>query len=948
MKDISITSRMLLVALLPALLVTFLLSTYFLINRVSNIASTELQHARTFTNSLALASEFAMASQNRALLRGVSEYALTVPAVREIRFFNSEDVLLAHRSKPGISDEDLGGFSNWLPELVSSAPLQNDISVAVYRTDLTEFSDPLFEPESSALSVPNTQNPPIGRVQLTLDFQQIYEKQLTMIGRALIIILATLFFVFLGAYWLAQSVSVPIRELTGSVGMLARKEFSAVPRISAGGELGKLSEGVSYLSAELQSFHQKLTDATEVATRDLQVALRVLEQKNVELESAKGAAETASAFKSEFLANMSHEIRTPMNAIVGTLSLLSLSPLNRDQLEHLTHIEQSSQSLLALIDEILDISKIESGNLELELIETDLNLLLHEVYSSVVNQALSRGIELYVSPIPDPSLRYVCVDPLRLKQVLLNLVHNALKFTHDGHVLLEVTELEHDSENVSFVFSVQDTGIGIPKEKFNALFSAFTQVDMSTTRKYGGTGLGLHICKSIVDLMGGELTLSSTLGIGSQFDVILTLPLAEINSSVRKEPAHGEGALLRFEDTYPPFEPFNRGCLEMANYCVDNHSGHSLNEIPLIIHISNKYLASIDSVADLRQPNEKKQIALIGQMTPTIKELLESQGFYGYIVRTPLPHLFHNRLKRALDGRAFSSSEQLTVRDLDSTVTSNPLKVLAVDDQELNLQLLKQFFDHLNVEVSMASSSGDGLLIAESVKFDLILLDIHMPGQDGFFTVQKIRKKGKVNSTTPIIALTADAFPSTRERALQSGFDSLLTKPITIDRVSDLLNEWVHRDSGFFEDETQAVVLPDQQTDLIAKIEHNPIDAHIALRGMVDVKACSEAVMGNLEWAYKAIQSYHDEIPGYIADLEKSCQLEDRKRLFHAAHGIKGVSQVCRIHPVASCAHQVEVSSGKEHWPELQEKVNYLIDLLHIAKRQSHDVLNESKVDATA
>jgi len=953
MKNMSITSRMLLVALLPALLVTFLLSTYFLINRISDIESTELQHARTLSNSLAQASEFALASQNRGLLKGVSKYAISVHGIREVRFYDTDGILLERRIDPGVQHETIGALSLWLRNRISSIPLQNDISVLVYRTDLSEFDDPLFESGNRPPNVSSEDSAAIGELQLTLDFTQIYKKQLTIIGRALVIILGTLFFVFLGAYCLAQSVSIPIRELTGSVGMLARKEFSAVPQISAGGELGKLSEGVSYLSKELQSFHQKLTDATEVATRDLQIALRVLEQKNNELESAKRAAEKASAFKSDFLANMSHEIRTPMNAIVGTLSLLSLSPLNRDQLEHLTHVEQSSQTLLTLIDEVLDISKIESGNLELELIETDLNLLLHEVYSSVVNQAMSRGIELLVSPVPDSAIRRVHVDPLRLKQVLLNLLHNALKFTHDGHVVLEVTELERRDNEVSIVFSVQDTGIGIPGDKFNALFSAFTQVDMSTTRNYGGTGLGLNICKSIVDLMNGELTLSSTLGIGSQFDVILTLPLASLASTDATDIQSSEEIqTIRFEDTYPPFQSHNQQGLELAKFAIAQEDSTAFNELPILVHISNKYLSSPESMPTLRCQNEAQKIALVGQMTPSIKDSLMSLGYYGYVVRTPLPHLMRNRMKRALEGRSFTTNEQLTVRDLDATISNNAIKVLAIDDQELNLQLLKQFFDHLNVQVSMASSSSEGLLLADSMKFDLILLDIHMPGRDGFFTARRIRTHGQLNQTTPIIALTADAFPTTRERALQSGFDSLLTKPITIDRVSDLLNEWAHRQSNrivFAEADTRLGVETDSEDRQFA-IEHGGAATELPdkLEQMVSVEACAEAVMGNQAWARKAIMSYHDDVPGFVAELRKNLEAKDREGLFHTAHGIKGVSQVCRVQAVATHAHSVEVLSKNARWSVLRQKTTKLIDLLDIAKRQCKQIMNEEKADVTA
>ncbi len=348
MKNLSITTRILFAALLPALLVTLALSAYFVVNRVNDIEATELQRMRIMSNSLALASEFGLAAQNRNLLRGVAQSALSIPSIREIRFYDIDEQLLERHLNADTPSNRLSQFARVVRPWISRSPLQNQISVQVFRTDLSEFDDPLFATQADRLSLDNSDLPQasalaekrvaqsgtvIGKLQLTVDLSAAYEKQLLIIERALFITLIALLLVFVAAWFLAQTLIEPIRALTDSVGKLARKDYSNVAKVSAGGELGVLSDAVSFLSDDLQSFHKQLTEATTVATRDLKLALDVLEQKNEELEIARKSAESASAFKSEFLANMSHEIRTPMNGILGMAELLEKRTNEKRSLE---------------------------------------------------------------------------------------------------------------------------------------------------------------------------------------------------------------------------------------------------------------------------------------------------------------------------------------------------------------------------------------------------------------------------------------------------------------------------------------------------------------------------------------------------------------------------------------------------------------------------------------
>lgn len=912
MKNLSIATRLLLLAFVPALLVGMLMSLYFIVHSVRHSEFAELQRALTLAQGLSRAAEFGVATNNEVILEEAAQPILDVSSIYAVRYYERDNRLVSEIRDPEHQDRyaDISRFAEFARNLFSRKPLLSTVEASIQRTDLTLYEDPLFDPLNTNRAL--VDNSLIGRIELDVDLSLTYEEQYDAIKQAFLFVALVLAVSLAAVYRLAQSVIVPVRSLTTSVRSLARNEYTEVPPAGIGGELDELAHGINYLSRELQSFHAQQSEAIRLATVDLQETLTLLEARNAELDQARQSAETASAFKSQFVANVSHEIRTPLNAVIGTLSVMNRSGLDITQIDQFGMIEESANTLLYLIEDILDISRIESGNLSIESISTNLENLLAELNNNAALQAVDRGIELYVSPIPAPSLRNTYTDPVRLKQVLSNLLSNAIKFTHSGHVALytEILDTQPGQHTVRFI--VEDTGIGISEEKQKILFSAFTQADMSTTRRYGGTGLGLYISRGIVSLLGGTIQMSSTEGQGTRLEVVLPLKVSTTDGRPTLTP---DVAIrpARYFDDYLPLRDANQHLLDQAIAEVWHSSEIRMDEPLCVISIPNYLLtnrwAGPDALAnvqtDERYTSCSTRIAWVSQITPLTRTRLQQAGYAGYIVKTPSLIQLKRHVQMALGGLCFTTRSGDSRSDDTSGLQMPSMTILAVDDQRINIDLLMQYFDYLDIRGIYATSGKEALGYIATENIDLILLDLHMPEQDGFQVAERIRAGGSSNSQIPIIAMTADAYQTTRERALAAGFDDILTKPATVQQVRDTITHWVR---------------PDETS------ESSPG------RALVDVRACADAVRGNEEWARDALKTYASEIPGHVDNLHQALADKDTAALFEIAHSIKGVSRLFQIHQIADAAEALEQVSASAEWSRISTTVSTLEHLLHQAE----------------
>lgn len=535
---------------------------------------------------------------------------------------------------------------------------------------------------------------------------------------------------------------------------------------------------------------QKETLAQQVQERTYQLGVSMEEEKR-----SRHEAEQANKAKSIFLATMSHEIRTPLNGIIGMSSLLSQTKLSTEQQGYTSTIQSCGESLLGVINDILDFSKIESGKMELEKKEFHLRTAIEEVLDIFATKAAQSGIDLIYfidADVPE----FLIGDVVRIKQILINLVGNAVKFTEKGEVFINITKLG-DSKDLAILFEVKDTGIGIPEEKMNRLFKAFSQVDSSTTRKYGGTGLGLVICEKLVQMMGGEINARSTVGKGStfQFSILTTegvskaLPNAldhtiiehkkvlviDDNSTNRtilqfqlkqwnmesKEAAHGEDALKILEAGYrPDIVITDMHMPKMDGVMLAEQIKKNYPDIPVML------LSSIGNESD-----KSIQHLFDSILSKPVKQ---------YLLKQQLVALFHKDVE-------VIEPEVETV-PLASLSEQFPLQILIAEDNPINQQLALIVLTKQGYDPEIANNGLEAVEMMQAKAYDLIFMDVQMPEMDGLEATQKIRT---LQIQQPIIiAMTANAMQGDRDICLNAGMDDYVSKPVKPEEIAAQIKKW--------------------------------------------------------------------------------------------------------------------------------------------------------------
>jgi len=535
-------------------------------------------------------------------------------------------------------------------------------------------------------------------------------------------------------------------------------------------------------------------------------AYEVLDKALARIEEAREAAEEANKAKSMFLANMSHEIRTPLNGIMGFTELLKNTELNEDQKEFVSIIEKSSQNLLEIINHILDIAKIESNKIELESvvfepIEEFENAV--EVYAA---KAAEKGIDLalFVDPALEKPLKG---DPTKIKEVLINLISNAIKFTDKGgEVVVEIRKKGQKGPNAIVHFEVRDTGIGIPKEKQEKIFEAFSQADISVTRKYGGTGLGLTISREFIKLMGGELKFESEEGRGSRFYFTLELEEIPVAHESFKDKFHGIKIIFYEDPAHPKTQ--NRFLKEYFDFFGAQFA--VVRDIKELFDQAPKYnfsLLDYDYVQEQQIKNlhiKKVPIALISKVSykKRIEEIL------GKIIKNIYEPANFTKLKQLLQ---FYVQNTPAIKSKASILASSQnirfkAKALVAEDNSINQKLIKKTLEDLGLEVDIADNGLEAIEMFKNNDYDIVFMDIQMPVKDGIEAMQEIhlyeREMHKI--PTPIIALTAHALKGDRERFMQKGFDEYITKPINRSDIITILKAFLP-DKIYYPDEEEII-----------------------------------------------------------------------------------------------------------------------------------------------
>lgn len=794
----SLKVKLFLLALLPSLSIALVLSTVLTQSRISDYDELSLERGGISSQQLASLAQFPLRDGKVEQLQMLARATLEEKGVRAVSIYDSKgrEIIHAGPNMQSFSQTVLNATANkrFTTKSISFKTDENMRFIApIFKYSLINDID-LDQPVSVA---DNTT--PIGWAEVEYTDSaftiRVYQTLLISAAVTAITLLTCLFL----ALFINQRTLVSFKKLNEGLHRMKQGDLDSHIELKDEGELSTLARNINDMADSVKTSFNEMQHNVEQTTFDLKETLETIEVQNIELDLARKEAIEASRIKSEFLANTSHEIRTPLNGIIGFTNLLLRSPLSTQQADYLATIQQSSEGLLTIINDILDFSKIEAGKLVLDHVPINLRDIIEDTLNMLAPVAQDKHLELVLLIYPDVPIDLIG-DPLRIKQVITNLVSNAIKFTAQGGIVIRVSQEGSNEKQANVIVSVSDTGIGLSPQQQRDIFSAFTQANTSTSREFGGTGLGLVISKRLVEQMGGDIGLESEQGKGSTFWFSLKAKQSEHKPDPQPEKLNGKR--IGVIEINPVLQLSLRSQIDRFGATPITISADSLSPNDYTTLLQEELDAIIFGIPSGQESDFFSRLIIETPSNINIPFVILSpnsqwavkhklpQSMRAITITKPVPQkkLF-DELYKLIYQPSIAPQERA-----EPLIGTNKLDycphILAVDDNAANLKLITVLLTDMGAKVSQATSGLQALKAVNQQEFDLIFMDIQMPEMDGVTATKKIRLLPDPICNTPIVALTAHALSEEREKLLSSGLNDHITKPIHEHQLKEVIQRW--------------------------------------------------------------------------------------------------------------------------------------------------------------